>query len=1681
MSGEVVFEQRRNHRTQLVVETNDVDGDGAASQVLGPLPYIYKTYSTVGGNVPTEQSPVVHPDDDGAGNLGAAWNSVVCPVCTHPAYCELLDGSQYGGGDPVIIPGSEVDGFSGCWQVRISYAPVFDDCAADPAVVVHHEANPIDFTVNGCSKPVDTFSVYGGLTPAPAGGGHVAGPAWSYESPVPLADTVSGSSDYRIDSVGNQVLRTRTDPAPLCRYSNCPELVLNGGDQQPEAPNFLQPDWTCELPTSGHHVAVQCGSTWRGDLSSSAQLIFDSTNWDVPQTVTVTARDDDVYEPEVNRRGQDSYVHHFVVAQDINLEHTYYDDIAVNDMTVSINDNDPAVVMENRNTMTPTEGGDNSEIKLRLASEPMYPVTIYLQSGPFFTPGETPVCDENGCNMQPDDEQVIFQDKDQYNTCFSAGSTVERTAEEGTVPPSFPGAGQIGNYPTRGCFEGTVDQPDRWDRQNLFTEASPGTQFLSYTSNRDPVQTETCRTVPCDAPGAVHTCKRDGHFITVRFYNKDGVESILPNSGYSCNSYVTFSTTNWNTWQALDVIAVNDVTDEGRQRMSDVGFLYESIDWYYNSPGARLMTAHNPEYRPYVDAQLADYTVDLSMFDTRFGRHINRYPRILTENDLGLLATIRVPETCAATDAAVCAAVQLDGDPATCTGAGACDHTAEVTAVAAVAEGCSSDVGTAEDNCVLTAADDTTAGSCAPSTDGTAAGAVCTYVAPVSEVVGVSESCAATDAALCGAVALDGVEATCTGAGACSYLAEVADSVTDVCAAVTLDGDESTCTGAFPAVEESCVATVSGVDDEACSGATLDGTAASCTSAGDCDYTSASEAVPCTYTAEVTAVAAVAEGCSSDVGTAEDNCVLTAADDTTAGSCAPSTDGTAAGAVCTYVAPVSEVVGVSESCAATYLYAHTADRVAAYHGIDAENKVCCCELDDGLTTSVNPGGAEDPLQTVRFEPEHYRARGIGCAAKVVVKDDDTRGVTISRSNCEATEGRRFWFDRFRGEMTPSSCSKNGYAFGPDHAVCGAVVFADAADPEAECTGAGLCTYTPADGDTPATCAGRPMPMTLGLFTGEFKALDDAVGAAALMPDLATFGTIEGSLSDNVVSADDPHFDSKFWDLGGNDVECASLHGDGWSMVDDATADYAGMSAPVCPYTIVLDRAPLEGTTVVIHVREDLAASSYRDHELFFYEEASYRNEVSQADCIEAKYPGSAWVNNGCFIHNVPLDVNDVPVPRGSTDLDVMFTDRDWNVPRRITVIALNDDVDEPTEVRTIYHTVGPCTHSNHNSDQPCREDPQFTGMNVTSIDVVVVDDDIADLVVICDGGYAPTSCTGTATTIPASCSGFASDGVSTCDLVGVDEGCNSDIGTAAENCVLTPATEQDPGTCTQSTAGSDAGAVCTYIAYESPDCPDGCDFVETTTPTCEFVEVDGVDTCPDGCTFVADMQPAHIDEEFIGSYEAAGPVTPAWTNWGGHLFSRQDHHAALAGDPCLEVVMDALTVEARRAQCVDAYPAIAEHCDSDIGGADTNCVLSAGDGSNAGSCAESADGTANGAVCTYVPTVPPSCAYTEEVTPIAAELEGCNSDIGDANTNCDFDADNDACTPSTAGTNNGATCSYSPAVEGRAGVAEGCAAPVDSGRRRRRAQAAGGHGHTADDSESCTGTATPGAGGAAVG
>ena len=125
--------------------------------------------------------------------------------------------------------------------------------------------------------------------------------------------------------------------------------------------------------------------------AGEALLEFNSSNWDVPQTVTVVARQDDVYEPQVHRRGQEAYVHHKVVTPEGDWECGYngnaptcgyYNHLAVNDFVVSIEDDDPAVVLQDINDPVPTEGGQPAHISLKLASEPMADVNVTLFSGP---------------------------------------------------------------------------------------------------------------------------------------------------------------------------------------------------------------------------------------------------------------------------------------------------------------------------------------------------------------------------------------------------------------------------------------------------------------------------------------------------------------------------------------------------------------------------------------------------------------------------------------------------------------------------------------------------------------------------------------------------------------------------------------------------------------------------------------------------------------------------------------------------------------------------------------------------------------------------------------------------------------------------------------------------------------------------------------------------------------------------------------------------------------------------------------------------------------------------------------------------------------------------------------------------------------------------------------------------
>ena len=180
--GSVGFEQRRNHRTQLQIETNDVDGNGA-QPVTGPLPYVYVPYSTVN----TEQSSPVHYIN------GNAVHKVVCPLPTHPAFA-VLDVNNAPITGTVITVSPSAAGFDGCYQIIYNgFAPVLDACSAGYAsnklitscteshanAWTHTVENPLTCVPNlpiACmDQLVATFDgVSGLLTPKPAGGGSIS-------------------------------------------------------------------------------------------------------------------------------------------------------------------------------------------------------------------------------------------------------------------------------------------------------------------------------------------------------------------------------------------------------------------------------------------------------------------------------------------------------------------------------------------------------------------------------------------------------------------------------------------------------------------------------------------------------------------------------------------------------------------------------------------------------------------------------------------------------------------------------------------------------------------------------------------------------------------------------------------------------------------------------------------------------------------------------------------------------------------------------------------------------------------------------------------------------------------------------------------------------------------------------------------------------------------------------------------------------------------------------------------------------------------------------------------------------------------------------------------------------------------------------------------------------------------
>jgi hypothetical protein len=1513
-----------------------------------------------------------------------------------------------------------------------------------------------------------------------------------------------GKSDFRIRADGSPVLRDIPRLDDYCRYCDraglmcdddaagfdpsygtkhalaaegtnklygkeCIKDTVNGGDTAPNSQNWLLPNYAG-------------GPSWRGDLSSGAQLVFDSTNWNVAQTVVVMARDDNVFEPEVNRRGQDAYVHHYVVAQDINLQHTYYEDIDVNDLVVSITDNDPAVVLQKDSVIEPKEGvmfADSAakSVSLRLASEPMYDVTVYVQSGPFLDGSNPPL-------PMPDDEQVIFQDKGQASVCFdavtglrsvsangaahvndcAAGDTLTTNSADATHPivatavgtnvkiesktvgtsssvvidvSAYGASGEnakalfssgsatAGLVASAGSFTGTFTAYDfsasnkaedlvmlvdgleyiltldvncnnaaalvsalnaanklkktntkagaaqAWDgRRNVFacdptgvfvrpesykdfnnnvehidsklptgwactaltTEAackgaSPAagcawqtdhnvwstTNCVGYDDSpsvidsadpfplgsaynvkdhdgtKYPVPVSAATRALCEdrpltgatariwsdqtgctgangvivaeateatctktgnrwvgddtAPGLCKTAQANealdtqGNFYTsaatceaqsasargscvdamggrvhanlgrgrpaksmdivcgaigidqstcvaaegcvwdttlAKPSSSPGAQGWpqttagicrADNLGYDCNSYLVFTSTNWNTWQTLTVIAVNDDEDETVDRpggvdTSKIGYLYTSRDWYYNSDGAEQLTV-TKTVKPTAPWSLGTpdggSDVVISMFDTRFGNHINRYP--WPQNS--------------------------DADPSKPTGIGVCSSLLQLASMQ------SGDVATGSD----------------------------LYVSATGRRVH-DENAMSTWVDYIASPGADVVVAAASGN------LKITSPTAGLTSTVTIgSGTGNNAQALFG------------------SGTATQGTAAP--AAGY--YTGASySGYNFAAAGKAESLNVIIDGVSWTLTLDIDMSAMSVTQAATALQSAFTRERQRKTRVVTLGGHVDEPGGYLDE-------PHHGCTVGAPHAKIASNQVCL-DTDAAATATV-----DGPVQQVKkFEPAEYTRQGATCGAENRVQDVNRRQVTISRGECSTTEGRRFYHKNFNHQKNPTDTEWTGFVEYGSTKVLASTVLLAAAQPGGANTKVRLTSKTTGTSSSVSLVQADSGANAFALFGAtQTSTTGTAVPAAGYMNaaaapvayDFSTKGaedlvlTIDGERYTMNFATNIANLGALVTAMNGATLTKASRHGvtqkaipghklpvtlglftntagqldatktaspgDLWTseyLLASEAQLYGGsvmpkMSMPTCPFTIKLETSPLEGATVVVKVGEDPELTALRDNELYFYEEPTFRPGVEDKWICENHFPGSRWLpkhdGGSCFIQNVPyvdvvatasgtgsivltsastgtsstvrvhassganaklllgspgnvdgsagvsgkltatwaskdfsttseplvlsvdgvlrtitlnanMNSRDVAVtklnelldstystgeafqPRGGTVIDVMFTDQDWDIPRRITSIALNDDVDEPDEKRNIYFDIGPC-------------------------------------------------------------------------------------------------------------------------------------------------------------------------------------------------------------------------------------------------------------------------------------------------------------------------------------------------------------------------------------------------------
>ncbi|MEG4278409.1 FG-GAP-like repeat-containing protein [Microcoleus sp. MON1_C1] len=348
-------------------------------------------------------------------------------------------------------------------------------------------------------------------------------------------------------------------------------------------------------------------------INAIAPITFDSINWNVDQTVTVSAIDDSIAQGT-----HGGTIAHTSASTDIK-----YNALTISPVTATIADNDTAGVSISPTNITATEGGATGTYSVQLTSVPTAPVTVSFANGSQINAIADVTFDATNWNVAKPvtvtatDDAVVegnhtgsishtAQSADSKYSAIGIPGVTVAIADNDVAPtptPVTPTPTPVTPTPTPVTPTPTPVTPTPTPVTPTPTPVTPTPTPVTPTPTppvaADPQPIGSPGIVISPASGLVTTETGGTDQFTIRLNSQPtadvriDVRSNNEAEGVISTESITFNSANWNQWQPITVTGVNDQVFDGDKTYQIVTAPAVSADSNYNGLNAWDATVVN--------------------------------------------------------------------------------------------------------------------------------------------------------------------------------------------------------------------------------------------------------------------------------------------------------------------------------------------------------------------------------------------------------------------------------------------------------------------------------------------------------------------------------------------------------------------------------------------------------------------------------------------------------------------------------------------------------------------------------------------------------------------------------------------------------------------------------------------------------------------------------------------------------------------------------------------------------------------------------------------------------------------------------------------------------------------------------------------------------------------------------